>query len=75
MPPKWYPKVLPGTVAGWVAPVTSVALARSVYDPGLGVRQRNSHRCQAAGAPGSRGIARRQCRPPSVLIWQPIAEP
>ena len=52
MPSKWYPKVLLGTVAGWVAPVTSVALARSVYDPGLGVSQRNSHRCQAAGALG-----------------------
>ena len=68
MPPKWYPKVLPGTLAGWVAPVMSVALARSVDDPGPGVRQRNSHRCQAAGAPGSRGIAGCQRRPPSVLI-------
>ena len=68
MPPKWYPKVLPGTVADWVAPVRSVALARSVYDPGLGVRHRNSHRCQAAGALGSRGMAGCQCRPPSVLI-------
>ena len=68
MPPKWYPKVLPGTVAGWVAPVTSVALARSVYDPGPGVRQRNSNRCQAAGPPGSRGMAGCQRRPPSVLI-------
>jgi hypothetical protein len=68
MPPKWYPKVLPGTVAGWMAPVTSVALARSVYDPGPGVRQRNSHRCQAAGLPGSGGIAGCQRRPPSVLI-------
>ncbi len=68
MPSNWYPKALPGTVAGWVAPVTSVALARSVYDPGPGVRQRNSHRCQAAGVPGSRGVAECQCRPPSVLI-------
>ena len=30
MPPKWYPKVLAGMVADWVAPVRSVALARSV---------------------------------------------
>jgi len=53
MPPKWYPKVLRVTVAGWVAPVTSVALARSVYDPGPGVRQRNSHRCEQAPERGA----------------------
>ena len=53
MPPKWYPKVLRGTVADWVAPVRSVALARSVYDPGLGERHRNSHRCEQAPERGA----------------------
>src|SRR4029077_16491043 len=57
-----------GTSECGVAPVTSLLLARSVYDPGPGVRQPNSHRCQAAGVPGSRGIAGCQRRPPSVLI-------